>query len=514
MRVAEATESTFVRTHVEDCEPTPRPEPVSLPRRGFLFLDDDARADVREALGAARYVVAALGAPAKNGLEEAFDDAVEHVLTMRGALPPTTDIEDCMALKVDDQLARTKALGARGLALVLPKLAEIADEDGLSTRDSEALRAWLDATQKAPVVLLADAADRSTKLLMPQTLGDVVDAPRSAKQPISPVLVKVAPPPTQVAVAAPPVAAARAPEPAPAAASATKAPAARRDEQVVKSAEWRGFAMDLDAARGPKPVAAIERLFATRYMPLVGALANGEVDGAVAAVVDEFRTSFERSYRDGYAALRVSGKRPPMVLDAPDIAARLARQNNARGVKLVLIDGMRFDLGERVAARMASSLSGRAVCIEKMTLWAALPAVTRTQMALLARGASGLREPGPEEGPDSTPDVARGRAAATLRRERIGSRELMKLDILETRLKLSGPSADERLEALSEEVTDIVLRYEATLPTRTLLCVFGDHGFRLPKAPDGVSTGPATQGGTTPEEVLVPMHAWLLGDVH
>jgi hypothetical protein len=48
------------------------------------------------------------------------------------------------------------------------------------------------------------------------------------------------------------------------------------------------------------------------------------------------------------------------------------------------------------------------------------------------------------------------------------------------------------------------------------LCfVFGDHGFRLePSSADGLETGPATYGGASPEEVLVPGFAMLVGGVH
>ena len=37
----------------------------------------------------------------------------------------------------------------------------------------------------------------------------------------------------------------------------------------------------LDKARGPKPMSVIERLFESRYMPLLGAVSRGEVDVAV-----------------------------------------------------------------------------------------------------------------------------------------------------------------------------------------------------------------------------------------
>ena len=61
---------------------------------------------------------------------------------------------------------------------------------------------------------------------------------------------------------------AREPEPAP----EGREEAALR---VVNAAEWRNHAVDLDKAKGPKPVAVIERLFTTRYMPLLGAAARG-----------------------------------------------------------------------------------------------------------------------------------------------------------------------------------------------------------------------------------------------
>jgi hypothetical protein len=68
------------------------------------------------------------------------------------------------------------------------------------------------------------------------------------------------------------------------------------------------------------------------------------------------------------------------------------------------------------------------------------------------------------------------------------------------------------MEAVAEEVTEVVARFLDALPPRTLVLVFGDHGFRI--APLGDGTSPTTQGGSSPEEVLVPAHAWLVGGVH
>ena len=281
-------------------------------------------------------------------------------------------------------------------------------------------------------------------------------------------------------------------------------------EKVLTSSEWRAFAMDIDAAKGPKPAGVIDRLFATRYMPLVGALARGHADGAVQKIVDGFRTSFEHSYTEGFAAIRATGKRPVMVLDAAEVAARIARLNNARAVRLLLVDSMRFDLGERVMSRLKPMLQGRAVCVDRTLLWSALPSTTQTQTMLLTKGAEGLRDPMPEMVPEQ--DVIRGRSLATVRRERLGNKEVFKIDVVEARLRGVGPAFDERLGAIADETSQVVAKFVEASPARTLVFMFGDHGFRM--ASDARGTSSATQGGASPEEVLVPGYAWLVGGVH
>ncbi|HTJ82783.1 MAG TPA: hypothetical protein VL400_13770 [Polyangiaceae bacterium] len=284
-----------------------------------------------------------------------------------------------------------------------------------------------------------------------------------------------------------------------------------RATRLVDAATWRSYAVELEEARGPRPVSIIEKLFATRYVPLVGAIARGETDASVRTITELWRQSFAESYEAAYGSLRVTGKRPTMVMDAPEVAHRIARLASARSVKLVMIDSMGFDLGERVSARVGAALEKRAALVEKNVLWAALPATTPTQLHLLARGAEGLKDPqGP---PPSQPDVSRGRAVATFRRERLGSREILKLDVVEARLRTQGASYDERLDAIAEEVSDLLVKLFDSLPPRTLAYVFGDHGFVLPHGSNGWPTGAAAQGGATPEEVLVGGHAWLIDAV-
>jgi hypothetical protein len=246
-------------------------------------------------------------------------------------------------------------------------------------------------------------------------------------------------------------------------------------------------------------------------MPLLAAVARGEVDAAVRGVVDAWRASFEHSYTETFASLRVTGKRPPMVFDAPEIAGKIARLSGARGVKLMLIDALRFDLGEIANELLAERLAGRAVCVERTLLWSALPTTTPTQLALLARGAEGLRDAPVSE---SEPDVSRGRAVSTARRERLGGREVIKLDLVEARIRTGGAAYDERTAALGVELAQLVARFVESLPPRTLVFLFGDHGFKWPTSLDHRATLAATQGGASPEEVLVPAYSWLVGGVH
>ncbi|HVR18998.1 MAG TPA: hypothetical protein VMS65_04865, partial [Polyangiaceae bacterium] len=92
-----------------------------------------------------------------------------------------------------------------------------------------------------------------------------------------------------------------------------------------------------------------------------------------------------------------------------------------------------------------------------------------------------------------------------------GHRELLKLDLVEAELGEPGGSETERLDALATPLTDAVAELCEKLPTRTLLVVFGDHGFVFETLSDGTTA--ARQGGSRPEEVLVPAFAWLVGGV-
>jgi hypothetical protein len=277
--------------------------------------------------------------------------------------------------------------------------------------------------------------------------------------------------------------------------------------------DWRTWMHELEAARGPKPLAVVERMFVSSYVPLCDAYARGIASQEAKKTLDTWSASFEQSYKEAFDALRVRGKRPTMVLDVPELALRMGRLHGARSVQLVLVDGLRFDLGLRVEQRLRTLLGQSAALTERLLLWSALPATTAAQLELIGRGPEALREfTGNVE---SEVPVARGRMATTLRRIKAGHRELLKLDVVESRVsEPSDANETTRLDDLADETASALGSYMKRLPARTLVMVFGDHGFVLDRLSERGGTTRARHGGASPEEVLVPAYAWLVGGVH
>jgi hypothetical protein len=93
-----------------------------------------------------------------------------------------------------------------------------------------------------------------------------------------------------------------------------------------------------------------------------------------------------------------------------------------------------------------------------------------------------------------------------------GHRDLFKLDLIEARLSEPGLPEPERLDLLADEVSTAVADFLGKQPARSLVLAFGDHGFRLDGREQGTTA--AVSGGASPEEVLVPAFAWLVGGLH
>ncbi|HEX2870840.1 MAG TPA: hypothetical protein VHP33_06280 [Polyangiaceae bacterium] len=324
-------------------------------------------------------------------------------------------------------------------------------------------------------------------------------------------------PPDLAAFSTPPPVVARALPPAPAEDEAPFEPSPIPPEPFERgplyaSAEndWRTWADELSTARGPKPLSVIERMFVSAYVPLADAVARGIGDASAKQVLTTWATSFEQSYREAFAALRVRGKRPSMVLDIPEIALRIGRLHGARRVELIAVDGMRFDLGLRVEQRVRWRMAQEVALTERLLLWSALPSTTDVQLELLGRGPEALKTWTGEV--SSEIPVARGQNARTPRRVKVGHRDLLKLDLVEARLMEPGDHEAARLDDLADELAEVLSAQLARLPARTLAIVFGDHGFKLDPMESGTTS--AKSGGASPEEVLVPAFAWLVGGVH
>jgi hypothetical protein len=530
--------------------------PGHAPLDGELaFVSPEAQVQrTAELLGAGAIVVEVPSPPAslRGKLAEHLDEMIERALRVHGAPSPYLatwgSMPDEAAARLADQLFRARTVGATGIAVAMGSLARIA-APALSPEDSAALRALAQATPSAPLAVLIDDGDaRTGGYGEPVALDALLRAARAAsvdhgsrddaneaneatEAPTAAVddAQRGAPAPepldlTETAVDAP-VAEKTGPEittvpppPAPLDVIKTVARDAARRRATAgvprsgPSDFWRSWAIALSAARGPQPLASFERLFVESYMPLANAVAEGLDDPRAIRAHDEFRDGFERTYADAFATFGATGRRPRLVMDAFDVAVKQARLHNARATHVLVVDAMRHDIGCVVRDQMAGRAAGTVSLTSESLLWSALPTTTHRQLETLARGMDALRAPGVEESSESL----RGRSAETVRRLRVGSRELYKLDVVPAMLgalpdPTVGPSAAHVVAALTEigvSVADAILRHVETLAPRTLLLVLGDHGFTVDRK------GRVTHGGATPEEVLVPCLAYLVGDLH
>jgi hypothetical protein len=462
----------------EDAHDTSRAAPPSPAPRvgGVRFVEAGARAGACAELESRGMILArvdAIAVTSRGRLADLVNLALARALSAReprGVVSPTSEIELALV---------SAAAATRGVVLALGSLRALVDHDGaLDPYDSRTVRALARMAQAAPFVLMLDAADTS--------FGAYADPTPlvTLREPCEPA---PAPAPTVTPTATP------TPPPPPA------APVRALPPPEV----WRPWVIALTAARGPQPLAAFEKIFATAYMPLTRAIEVGLEDSRALAAHDEFRRAFARTYGEACPTFAVTGKRPRMVFDAPDVAARTARLHGARQTQLLLVDAMRFDLGLRVRDALGREIGDRASLAEEMLLWSALPTSTSRQLELLARGLDGLRAP-PESEREGEP--MRGRTAETIRRVKVGHRDLYKLDVIQARI--AEPLDAGSHVALANDVAGAIARHAETLSSRTLLFVFGDHGFVTDRA------GATSTGGASPEEVLVPAFAYLVGAVH
>ena len=531
----------------------------------LAFASAEAQAQrTAELLGDGAIVVIVAEPPAsmRGRLADHIDAAIERQLGVHGADPPyETDwsgLPEEAGARLVDQLARARSVGGTGIALVMGSLARIA-APALTPEDSATMRGFATAARSGAVVVLVDDGDArvggfgeaialeellgvgvgvserereseseriavsvGAEKLLDLDLGELVETHVDAPVAVIAAVVHVAAPVVEekvivaesATVVEEKVIVAEAAHEVRVDEGDRKRAARRRATAGVPAVGpsdfWRSWAIALGAARGPQPLAAFEKLFTESYMPLANAIACGVDDPRAMRAHDEFRDGFERSYTDAFVAFAATGRRPRLVMDAFDVASKQARLHGARSTQVLVVDAMRYDIGCHVRDELALRAGGIASLTSESLLWSALPTTTYRQLETLARGMDALRAPAPEDGTESL----RGRSAETVRRMRVGSRELFKLDAVPAMLSAiaqpsEGPAAViGALRGIATHVADAVMRHLETLPPRTLLLVLGDHGFAVDRH------GAIADGGASPEEVLVPSLAYLVGDLH
>lgn len=470
-------------------------EPSTLACAGVRFAASDERDAASVRLEFEGMVVAELegiGPSARGRLAELIAETIDRELLARGwGVPGLTNPEDREAM-LSDQLFRARCAGATGIAILLGPLqalrASSSAQAVLDPTDCSTLRFLAKSAQERPIALLLDASDTNTLGYgEPAPLRDLV---RSVQPQRSTATTPVNSDTTM-----------RAQSPK---ATSTSDPSPAPKEALAPSA-WRTWTLELVAARGPQPLGKLERLFAESFVPLTTALAEGLDDTGARRARDEFRDTFASGYTEAFPTFAVTTKRPRMVFDAHDIAARIARLHGARTTRLLMVGSMRFDIARAIQTRLVAKLGPRASLTDELVLWSALPSTTMRQLETIARGVEALRAPAPLE---QDPQPPRGRGAEHPRRMRVGPRELYKLDLVESRIQSARGEALSDLPEIAEMAAEALARHVDSLAPRTLLFVFGDHGFTLDK--EFVSRC----GGATPEEVLVGAFALLTGEVH
>lgn len=483
------------------------------------------------------------GAEHRAAFEDFVIQAIEFELDRRGAAPPGWRRHDVIEAKLSDQLYRTRLLGSGGLALRFSDLDGIADADGqLGVEDSSTLRKLLVVAEREPLQLyLPEPAAALRVIGAPQRLSDWLTngskagrvacieyepssaAAESQDTPIEPVThrVELSPPlledfvtpadhggTTSSAPCQAPLARALLPlGPAPHApgqliSPTDHSPPSPTAEQLQRCAAWTA---QLQNMSGPKVHSSVERAFVTAYLPLSREVAAGRAPEAAQLAAQAWAEGFAQSYASAFKHLATRTTRPRMVKDVVEIAVRWLGQHHARQCQLLLVDGMRFDLAQRLNEEIERRLPGHAVCRDQALLWAALPSNAESQ-GIGESGSGRVTRSGRSKPGTASP----GTGALGIESVRLGTRELFRLDQIAGDLTQPGEVESLRLQRLANTLAESIVPWMLEQPPETLVVVFGDHGFYWEATPQGTSS--AQCGGALPEQVLVSASAWLLSE--
>lgn len=270
------------------------------------------------------------------------------------------------------------------------------------------------------------------------------------------------------------------------------------------SAQCQTWMQQLRDMSGPKNHATIERTFVAAYVPLCREIAGGTAPAGAAEVAASWAEGFAQSYSGAFKRMRMNRPRPRMVWDVMELALRWTTQFRTRSYQLLMIDGMRFDLGGSVNQELSQRLGARARCLDHALMWSGLPSNSASQLKMFAPAPSrpAALELWPGRGVGGEPSLP------GIERLEIGSRPLYRVAGLEDDLKNPGEHAPARLERLAGALADRLAPWIQGQTVGTLVVVFGDHGFHWQTTATGTTA--AQCGGAMPEQVLVQASAWLV----
>jgi hypothetical protein len=509
-------------------------------------------------------IVVAIESPApehRSRLADFIVGCIETDLDARGAAPAAWGRDASLEAKIDDQLYRARLLGAGGLALRFSELQRVADSSGqLCEADSGALRRLLAIAEHERLQIFLPETTAALRVVgAPEPLSDWLTA-ASRDGRVAAIEYEPLDLPDDAGVAAQDAAAQDAaallsapsidafsegsgPHSAPEGESASSGEQASLNESVrdtnpttseraagadaATEAEPAPFSSELEAPasasaepldaesrercvawtgqlrnmNGPKLHAAVERAFVGAYLPLSKEAASGRVPPEARSALQFWAEGFAQSYAAAFKTFGLRTKRPRMVRDVIELGMAWLNQLRARQCQLLVVEAMRFDLGQLVNQLLERRLSGRAEFAEQAVLWAALPSNAESQqlgLTSVSRRAA-LERKRREPAETATPRIEN---------LRVGSREIFRLDVIGADLGQPGERENERLARLAALIADIVAPWVQAQPPDTLVVLFGDHGFHWQTSQH--ATSPAQRGGALPEQVLVPASGWLL----
>jgi hypothetical protein len=206
-------------------------------------------------------------------------------------------------------------------------------------------------------------------------------------------------------------------------------------------------------------------------------------------LISELNRIFSRFYEKALPAWQEKEKpRPVMIQDVPRMLSKKRGAPDHNRVIYLLMDGMRWDLWEKIKKDFFSRMPDRFRLVREGALWAHRPTTTSVQL-------SHLEQAFQDTCPGSDP-----------------SGLLWKISGIDERIHGEKGGLEHLFGSVIRYLDLELLHRLRDLPSRTLLVLFADHGFVENPGfnhGDKYAEERYTHGGETPFEVIVPW-AWVM----